>query len=172
MLFFHTSSQIRGERMTFWEAYKSFWKNYFNFNGYSTRKEYWFVFIWNVTIIITVTLGIFFSGFSFFFYAFSSGNASNTLGTLTLLLILCLAIYILATFIPNLSIIVRRFHDVGLSGWWYIGPYIFTSVCSIIINSINISEGLELIFALLSLLFSIGTIVVLALPTGKLTKNS
>ncbi|MFD2695298.1 DUF805 domain-containing protein [Sporolactobacillus shoreicorticis] len=30
-------------------------------------------------------------------------------------------LYLLVTLIPNLSLGVRRFHDLNLSGWWYAG---------------------------------------------------
>jgi uncharacterized membrane protein YhaH (DUF805 family) len=29
-------------------------------------------------------------------------------------------LYLLAAFLPTLAVSVRRLHDIGLSGWWYL----------------------------------------------------
>lgn len=89
------------QQVGFLEAFILFWTNYFNFKGRSRRSEYWWVALWH--LIITFTLLI--------------------LGVLTLfilpvvgvVLLFALALYVLATIIPNLALNVRRFHDRGFS---------------------------------------------------------
>lgn len=38
--------------------------------------------------------------------------------TISLVLTVFFVIYIIVTFIPSLSVTVRRLHDTGRSGWW------------------------------------------------------
>ena len=35
-------------KVSFGEAFKLFWKNYFNFKGRSRRSEYWFMQLWHL----------------------------------------------------------------------------------------------------------------------------
>lgn len=86
--------------MSFTEAVGAGFRNYFDFQGRATRPEYWwfalFVFLLSMcTALIDLSLGFDLEGI---------GPAS--------------AIGLLATFVPNLSVAVRRLHDIGRSGWW------------------------------------------------------
>lgn len=45
------SQQI--EEITFVGVLKNFWKNYFNFSGRATRKEYWLMVVWNMIFSMT-----------------------------------------------------------------------------------------------------------------------
>jgi len=82
--------------------YISVLKKYVVFDGRATRSEYWYYALFN--FIITLILAF--------------------------IPILDL-IYMLATFLPSLSVAIRRLHDIGKSGWWLliglipiIGPFI------------------------------------------------
>jgi len=77
------------------EAYKKFLSNYANFNGRSSRSDYWYVFL--VNFIIGFVLGL--------------------LGDLGVILS---SLYSIAVFIPSLALIVRRLHDINKSGWSYL----------------------------------------------------
>lgn len=87
------------------EYYKEcFTLNYANFNGRARRSEYWGFVLFN----ILVSMGI---GF--------------VLGALSILLDMpnlggLLYIYTLASFLPALAVGVRRLHDIGKSGWYYL----------------------------------------------------
>jgi uncharacterized membrane protein YhaH (DUF805 family) len=71
--------------------------NYANFNGRASRQEYWMFFLFNII------------------FAFVAGFVDAFLGLGFLYLL-----YVLAVFIPGLAVAVRRLHDVGKSGWWYL----------------------------------------------------
>ena len=90
----------------------------------------------------------------------------------TLMLGGLLVLYTLATLIPNLSLSVRRFHDAGLSGWWYVIPYIIVSSFSIILDFVETSSGIDLIMGCISIIFGIAEFVVLVLPTDKMMNKS
>ncbi|MBC1937223.1 DUF805 domain-containing protein [Listeria grandensis] len=107
--------------MGFLEAYKSFWKNYVNFTGRSTRSAYWYAILWNAIIIsIFYVLMLVFIVFT---VATSATNASGDLVFLmtsgsTLFILILLFLYELATFIPMLALSIRRLHDSNKSGWF------------------------------------------------------
>jgi uncharacterized membrane protein YhaH (DUF805 family)/cold shock CspA family protein len=89
-----------------------FWRgvtqNYFNFAGRARRKEYWgYCLFWTVCLLIIGGIGLFtdmdMGGFD------SDVSGAVTIG-------LC-GTFLLATIFPSLGMIVRRLHDIGLSGW-------------------------------------------------------
>ena len=87
--------------------YQSVLKNYANFDGRARRSEYWYFALANFLII----LGLEILGFVVAFALESK--------VLTLIFGILVIGYLLATIIPNISVLVRRLHDVGKSGWWY-----------------------------------------------------
>ncbi len=95
----------------FGDAVKLFFKNFTNFSGRSTRSEYWYVvlFNWIVSMAISfITAGIMVS-------------IGDEIGTNVFSLI-----YSVIIAIPGLALAIRRLHDIGKSGWWYL--IIFTCV--------------------------------------------
>lgn len=66
------------------------WKNYGNFEGRASRKEYWNFFLFN--FLAGLILGV-----------VSAGVLS--------------IIYSIAVIVPNIAVGVRRLHDIGKSGW-------------------------------------------------------
>ncbi len=74
------------------------YKKYAEFNGRSTRSEFWYFYLYYSLI------GLILWGLSTF--------VSDSLSVLSL-------IFGLGTLIPYLAITVRRLHDVGKSGWNY-----------------------------------------------------
>jgi uncharacterized membrane protein YhaH (DUF805 family) len=89
-------------------------KKYATFSGRSRRQEYWMFFLFNIIISIVLALLDQLLGLKL-----TSEGINNT-GVLGV-------IYSLATFVPGLSIAVRRLHDTNRSGWFLllpIAPYI------------------------------------------------
>lgn len=80
-------------------------KQYADFTGRARRQEYWMFILFHViafivAIIIDSSLGLSFGPeipYGWFY-----------------------VLYALATFIPALAVSVRRLHDIGKSGWWYL----------------------------------------------------
>jgi uncharacterized membrane protein YhaH (DUF805 family) len=79
-------------------------KNYMTFNGRSSRKAYWSFFA--VDLAILVVLGAI------------DGLAASKGDTMISPPRLLLTAYSLLRCLPNASILFRRLHDVGRSGWW------------------------------------------------------
>ena len=81
-------------------------KHYADFHGRARRSEYWYFALFNVliSIIITVVLT--------WIEVLAGGSGLIALGVSYA--------YNLAVAIPTLAVSVRRLHDVGKSGWFYL----------------------------------------------------
>ena len=82
--------------------------NYVNFSGRARRSEYWYFILcyYIITILAVVidnTLGL--------------ANDLTGYGFITLAVML-------GHILPSLSLVVRRLHDVGKSGWFYFIAFI------------------------------------------------
>ena len=93
--------------MTLFDYYKLFWQRAFNFTGRSRRKEYWSATLFNSIFIFIFLASIFIEDHS-----------------ISKILYFLYVIFILIIAIPNLSLCIRRLHDVGKSGWFYLIGFI------------------------------------------------
>jgi uncharacterized membrane protein YhaH (DUF805 family) len=85
---------------------KVVFENYANFSGRARRSEYWYFTLMNILILLSlIILGAVFMAMDV-----------KAIGYIFMGLYI---FYALAMFIPNLGVIVRRFHDTGKSGWYY-----------------------------------------------------
>ena len=75
----------------FLEAFKLYFSNYTNFSGRSRRSEY-----------------------------FNAVLAVNCITSVCSAIPVLAAIWALVTLVPGIALVVRRLHDVGRSGWWYL----------------------------------------------------
>jgi uncharacterized membrane protein YhaH (DUF805 family) len=77
-------------------------KQYATFDGRARRKEYWFFTLFYVLVYLVLAVADNLTG---------TYNADAGLGLLS-------GLYILATLIPCLAVMVRRLHDTDRNGWW------------------------------------------------------
>lgn len=77
-------------------------EHYLDFKGRARRQEYWMFVLISTIISLTLTL---IDNFAGLMYA-SSGLLSSVYGLLVS--------------IPSLAVTVRRLHDAGKSGWYYL----------------------------------------------------
>mgnify|MGYP000415505337 CR=1 FL=1 len=143
--------------MTFGEALNStFRKNYATFSGRASRSEYW-------CVLLFILLGTF--GLTAF-TAFLASRLGVEEGDLRALLA---AVAILGMTIPVLALIVRRFHDVGLSGWWY-GGAVFVAQAPLLLalfEGFEVPNGLAELFRSVAPLLSFAVFVVTLCPSTK-----
>ena len=149
-------------------AYKKFWTHYADFEGKSTRSDYWWSVLCNA--LITLPFGIIAFGsimtaiFSAIqqaaYYEGGSGFDPSVfiagLGSTFFILIL-LSLFGIATLVPNLAIIVRRLRDAG-----YHWAFIFLYVGPMLLMWVPI---LNILAAVAMLPCSIALIVLLCMPT-------
>lgn len=85
----------------FIQSVKNYWMGYINFSGTSSRREYWFAWLFVMLLeCFVMTISVFFA-------------FGNILGTILSIIM----------FLPSRALAVRRLHDVGISGLWYLIPY-------------------------------------------------
>ncbi len=72
-------------------------KKYAVFNGRARRKEFWMYYLFYVIFMIVASL------------------IDAALGSV---FVSCL--YLLGMLVPTLSLYIRRLHDTGRSGWWFL----------------------------------------------------
>ena len=85
------------------EWYLKVINSYFDFNGRSRRMEYWmFVLINSIISVFCILLD------SMLGTVWSIGYGPIFIG------------YGLAVFVPGLAVAIRRLHDIGKSGWYYL----------------------------------------------------
>ena len=94
------------------EAYKKFWKGYVDFEGRSTRSDYWFVYLVNVLITFAYFL------LQAVFGGLVAVTESSFLAVISLILLLIFFAYGIAAFLPSIAITVRRLRDAGYN-WPY-----------------------------------------------------
>lgn len=81
-----------------------------SFEGRATRAEYWYFALFCVLIVI----GAAFAG-GLLGAVLSGGDGNVIMGFLaTFYAIICIGLIC-----PSISVLVRRLHDTGRSGWWY-----------------------------------------------------
>lgn len=93
--------------MGFGQAIGSFWKNYTNFKGRARRSEYWFIQLFLVITNLAAAV-IDFWLLEGDVERFIANGGGGIVGL----------IWILATIVPALAVLVRRLHDTGRTGWW------------------------------------------------------
>ncbi len=103
--------------VTFGEAIKLFFVNYVNFTGRSTKSEYWWVFLFNIILMIP------------------NGLISSVVAPIG-------GLISVALMIPGLALFVRRMHDIGKC--WYrmfIGLIPIAGAILLIIDLCKDSDG-------------------------------
>ena len=98
------------------EAYKKFWKGYVDFEGRSTRSDYWFAYLANMLTVVAfyVLLAV--------FGGIAGATDSSFLAVISLILLLIFFAYGIAACLPGIAVTVRRLREAG-----YNWPYIFVA---------------------------------------------
>lgn len=150
-------------------AYKKFWTHYADFEGKSTRPEYWWSVLCNILITLPFGMIAFGSILTAIFNIvqqavyyreelgeFDPSVFIASLGS-TFIIIILLSIFWIATLVPNLAIIVRRLRDAG-----YHWAFIFLYVAPVLLMWVPL---LNILAVLAMLPCSIALIVLLCMPT-------
>ena len=96
--------------MTLQESFATCIKKYADFSGRAPRSEYWWF------ILAQFLLG--------FVAGFVLGFIGGIMGMGTSLADIGSVVLMLGLFLPALGVAIRRLHDTGKSGWWYLLVFI------------------------------------------------
>ncbi len=103
--------------------------NYANWDGRASRSEYWWFFLFTfIPQLIALPIDIIVFG-----YDMMDPAAFQIVGTIAGL----------ALFLPGLCVLVRRLHDLGKSGWWFLIALI-PFLGAIVILVFMVTEGEQL----------------------------
>src|SRR5258708_28721763 len=80
------------------QLYLTVVRNYAGFSGRARRAEFWLYLHFSVVIVLIL-------------YILTVLTHARVVGML-------IPVYCLAMLVPSLAVLVRRPHDVGVSGWW------------------------------------------------------
>ena len=89
---------------------KAITQNYANFSGRARRAEYW----WFAIFINIAIFGL----------AFAGALTSDSTGTPSPVFSIIQMIIALGLILPGLGVQVRRLHDIGKSGWFWLVTFI------------------------------------------------
>lgn len=95
-------------------------RRYADFSGRSRRQEYWMFQLLLIILYLPLTIWFYVSFFNSYLSSGISGSDQfwQSWSFLTSLFLL-IALW-LATVVPALAVTIRRFHDQGLSGWYFL----------------------------------------------------
>jgi uncharacterized membrane protein YhaH (DUF805 family) len=117
------------------------YRRYFEFSGRSRRKEYWWFALFTTVVLTCLMISVVAA-------VFSTVNAV-TANPDTLLrafgpglwtVVGVIGLFILVSIIPGIAVQVRRLHDLGASGWWYLAFIVGGGILS---EVPNIGESLN-----------------------------
>lgn len=111
-----TAGAIAAETTPSTGLWSYFWlcmtSGYATFQGRARRKEYWaFVLFSILALMVAAMVGFAADAALGNFDPYSNGPVA---------ILVTVALAILACFLPGLAVTIRRFHDVGMSGWFYL----------------------------------------------------
>lgn len=92
-------------------AVKTCFSKYSTFSGRASRKEFWYWYLFTCLTNILAFLSLLF--LSLIFAGTASGIGMGEVFVIN-------GIWNLIIFLPNLAVTVRRLHDTGHSGWYYL----------------------------------------------------
>ena len=108
--------------MSFFDAVASAFRKYFDFSGRASRSEFWWFFLFCILLYMLA--------FSLTINDIGQPDESNPEAFLSKALTSWFGIAFIVTLIPSISVSVRIFHDINMSGWWYVALQIVPSLLS------------------------------------------
>ena len=90
--------------------------NYSNFNGRAHRKEYWMFFLFYTIFAIIAMVADNILGTVF---TVGEGYYAESIGYGWIYVL-----FMIALLVPTIAVMVRRLHDIGKSGWWWLINFI------------------------------------------------
>lgn len=90
------------------EGFKLFWTRALDFRGRSSRSEFWWGVLGNSVIMVALIVLL----------VVSLTCLSTPINAFSITMIVLFALFCVVEFIPSLSLMIRRMHDIGKSGYY------------------------------------------------------
>ena len=119
--------------MNFTAAIRSFWSRFADFKGRSRRSEYWYVQLFLVVTNLAVA-GIDLALMDGDLDRFIANGGGGIVGL----------IWIFATIVPALAVLIRRLHDTGRTGLWALVGFVpFVGAIVLLVFTVSDSSNGE-----------------------------
>jgi uncharacterized membrane protein YhaH (DUF805 family) len=138
-------AEYTGEDLGLWDYFKKVMGKSFSGEGRARRKEYWSfaLFVFLVFTVLTIAMLVT-TGSAMASYSYDNENSGLVvaLGAWVSVLVVISLIFLPAA----ITVMIRRLHDIGLSGWLYLltfVPYlgaIFLFVCALIPSQAQVNK--------------------------------
>ncbi len=90
------------------EGFKLFWTRAFDYKGTSSRSEFWWGVLGNALIMVALLALLIISLTCF----------SAPINNFSVIMIVLFSLFCIAEFVPSITLIIRRMHDIGRSGFF------------------------------------------------------
>lgn len=94
--------------MKIYEGFKLFWTRAFDFKGRTSRSEFWWGVLANSVIMVALLILL----------IISLTCLSTTVNVFSKIMIALFALFCVVELLPSISLIIRRMHDIGRSGYY------------------------------------------------------
>ena len=96
-------------------------RRYADFSGRSRRKEYWMFALLMIGVMAILGSLMAAGGLPAMMEAQRTGATPAPPGPIFWLGAVLFVVFVIAIIVPAIAVVVRRFHDRDMSGWWYLG---------------------------------------------------
>lgn len=109
-------------------AVKRVFQKYATFDGRASRSEFWWWALGNFIVFLVLyglTMGL----------GFATAPSDGEFGVAGIPFAILLGVWLIGTIVPNIAITIRRLHDAGYSGWFYLLsliPYLGSFIVAIL----------------------------------------
>lgn len=90
------------------EGFKLFWTRAFDYKGTSSRSEFWWGVLGNALIMIALLALLIISLTCF----------PAQINTFSVIMIVLFSLFCIVELLPSITLIIRRMHDIGRSGYF------------------------------------------------------
>lgn len=90
------------------KGFKLFWTRAFDYKGYSSRSEFWWGVLGNTLIMLTLIALLIVSLTCF----------TPQINTFSVVMIVLFVLFCVVELLPSITLIIRRMHDIGRSGFF------------------------------------------------------
>jgi uncharacterized membrane protein YhaH (DUF805 family) len=115
-------------------AVKRVLQKYATFTGRASRSEFWWWVLANV-IVVTVLYAL------ILVLAFAGRTSEGEPGRALIVPTVLLVVWSLAVLIPTIAVTIRRLHDAGYSGWFYLFNIVGLSIVTLVLCALETSPA-------------------------------
>lgn len=128
-----STTKDKQNEVSFLDSLKNFWIKAFDVNGVATRSEYWYAIVFYISIYVIIQ------------FILEKTIIESPVCSIML------SLFYLIYSVPKTSLDIRRWHDIGMSGFLFFIPFVLGSVTLFFKSetSIKIISAMLLIFLLI-----------------------